>query len=469
MRRLGVLLSILFACLTVATSWAGSPIVYVPRPSGTDDTANIQAALDKCVAYGKDCTVQLAAGTYFTRQLVAYNFRGTFMGRGKDKTTIEALPYLPANIDWLQPCQPNTTTCLWPTLMIFVDGDINISDLSVHMTATDGTATSPPGQIETAIRLMGQYSTTNVHIDRIEMEGRPDSTSGSGFNVGNGIMYTGELSGSSANPIELPCGAAGGFYFVSGSYTVRNSLFKSMWDGVSQDGCVRSTQVMIGGSPSTGNTFENLIVGIDLESAEDSHFEISYNVSSGISESMWVVPWLSSVFVPRKPSTYMIHDNTFFTTQPYATGVLLYNDTPGNPWIDAVIWNNNIQLQEGPSDGIDAVYTKGTMILNNTVTGSGWDAIGLYGSTSSALVHNNVSDFAPDPTTGSAARIYLDPGTSHDLVVCAESTDTVLNQGTNNVVIGCQQAATTSEAETRSEALGNSAPHPRAKYSPYRP
>ena len=474
MRRLGVLLSILFACFTVATSWAGSHIVYVPRPSGTDDTANIQAALDKCVAYGKDCTVQLAAGTYLTRQLVAYQFHGTFTGMGKNTTTIEALPYLSVTLEWLQPCQPNSTTCLWPTLIIFVDGDINISDLSVHMSATDGTATAPqPGsgatQIDTGIRLMGQYSTTNVHIDRIEEQGRPDTTSGFGFNVNNGIMYTGELSGSSANPIELPCGAAGGFYFVSGSYTVRNSLFKSMGDGVSQDGCVRSTQVMIGGSPSTGNTFENLNVGIDLESAEDSHFEISYNVSSGIGESMWVVPWLSSVFVPRKPSTYMIHDNTFFTTQPYATGVLLYNDIPGNPWIDAVIWNNNIQLQEGPSGGIDAFYTTGTMILNNTVTGSGWNAIGLYGSTSSALTYNNLSDFAPDPTFGSAAQIYLDPGTSHDLVVCAGSTDTVLNQGTNNVVIGCQQAATTSEAETRSEALGNSARHPRAKYSPYRP
>jgi parallel beta-helix repeat protein len=355
--------------------------------------------------------------------------------------------------------------------MIFVDGDINISDLSVHMTATDGTATDPPGQIETGIRLMGQYSTTNVHIDRIEMEGRPDSTTGA-FNVGNGIMYTGELSSSSANPIELPCGAPGGFYFVSGSYSVRNSTFKSMWDGVSQDGCVRSTQVTIGGSPSTGNTFENHYVGIDLESAENSNFEVSYNVSSGIMDSMWVVPWISSVFVPSKPSRYLIHDNTFFTTEPYGTGIQLYNDTPDHPWIDAVIWNNSIQLQNTLSDGIDAVSTKGTTILNNTITGSGYDAIGLHGSTSSTIIRNNVSDFTPDTTEGSTAKIYLDPGTRHDLVVCAESTNTVFNQGTNNVVVGCQQPATTPEAETRSEAPGSSVHQlrvPRHKSSPFKP
>jgi parallel beta-helix repeat protein len=431
--------------LLPATVWAGGHTVMVQPPNGADDTANIQAALNACVAFGKNCTVQLAAGTYLTRQLVAYKFQGTFKGMGKDITVIQALPYLPVTLDFLQPCQPNTTTCLWPTLMIFVDSGISISDLSVHMIATDGTATAPwPGSgggatyIETGIRLMGQYSTTNVHIDRIEEEGRPDSTSGFGFNVNNGIMYTGELSGSSANPLDSPCGAAGGFYFVSGSYTVRNSSFKSMGDGVSQDGCVRSTRVTIGGSPSTGNSYENHFVGIDLESAEDSNFEISYNVSSGTAYSMWVVPWIPSVFVPSKSSRYLIHDNTFFTTDPYATGVLLYNDDPNHSWIDAVIWNNSIQLQNTLSDGIDAVNTKGTTILNNSVTGSGYDAIGLWGSTSSTVIHNNVSDFTPDAIFGNA-QIFLDPGTSHDLVVCAEPSNTVLNQGTNNVVIGCQQ------------------------------
>jgi hypothetical protein len=284
MKRFSILLLILCTCLTAATAWAGSRIVYVPPPTGTDDTANIQAALDACVEYGKNCTVQLTAGTYLTRQLVEYNFQGTFKGMGKDITVIQALPYLPVTVDFLQPCQPNTTTCFWPTLMIFVDGNISISDLSVHMIATDGTATAPwprfgSTYIETGIRFMGQYSTTNVQIDRFEMEGRPDTTSGFGFNVNNGILYTGELSGSSANPLDSRCGAAGGFYFVTGSYTVRNSSFKSMGDGVSQDGCVRSVKVSIGGTPSSGNTFENHIVGIDLESAENSNFEVSYNVS----------------------------------------------------------------------------------------------------------------------------------------------------------------------------------------------
>jgi hypothetical protein len=454
MKRISILLLILFTCLTAATAWAGSHIVYVPPPNLTDDTTNIQAALDTCVAYGKHCTVQLAAGTYLTRQLVAYNFQGTFKGMGKSITVIEALPYLPVTFDNSHWCLPNTTTCLWPTLMIFVNGDISISDLSIHITATNGTATVPQPDggntyIETGIRIMGRY-TTNVHIDRVEEEGRPDNTSPFGYNVTNGIGYMGELI-SSPDPFDSRCGAAGGLYFMSGTYTVRNSSFKSMTVGVGQDGCVRSSQITIGGSPFTGNTFEDHWAGIDLESAENSSFEVSYNTSSAIGNSMWVIPWIESIFLPSKPSRYLIHDNTFITTGTFSfigdvAGILLYSDTPDNPWIDAVVWNNSIQLQESPSDGIDAVNTKGTVILNNTVTGSGWDAVGLYGSTSSTLMLNNVSGFTPDSSTGSTAQIYLDSGTNRDLVVCAEHSDTVLNQGTNNIVFGCQQSTASAGA-----------------------
>jgi len=89
--RLALFSSLLgLALLLPATAWAGTHTVNVPPPTGVDDTANIQAALDTCVAYGPGCTLQLQAGTYFTKQLVAYNFQGTFKGMGRDVTKIEA-------------------------------------------------------------------------------------------------------------------------------------------------------------------------------------------------------------------------------------------------------------------------------------------------------------------------------------------------------------------------------------------
>jgi hypothetical protein len=82
--------------------------------------------------------------------------------------------------------------------------------------------------------------------------------------------------------------------------TVRNSSFKTMFDGVSQDGFLQSSLITIGGSPSAGNRFENLYVGMDMEGSESSNFDISYNESSGIYASMWVIPW-QPVFVPSSP------------------------------------------------------------------------------------------------------------------------------------------------------------------------
>src|SRR5690349_9893506 len=73
------------------TAFAGGPTIWVAPPNGVNDTANIQAALNACVAQGPGCSVQLQAGHYFTRQLVTYNFRGTFKGMGIGSTTIEAL------------------------------------------------------------------------------------------------------------------------------------------------------------------------------------------------------------------------------------------------------------------------------------------------------------------------------------------------------------------------------------------
>src|SRR5215471_9302028 len=118
------------------TAFSSSSTIEVAQPNGKDDTANIQKALNACVVQGDGCTVQLQEGKYFAKQLVTYNFRGTFKGMGRDRTTIEALPNLTVNIP--DPivhgeCLPNTTTCLWPSLIIFVDGNIAVSDLSIHV------------------------------------------------------------------------------------------------------------------------------------------------------------------------------------------------------------------------------------------------------------------------------------------------------------------------------------------------
>jgi hypothetical protein len=445
------------ALLLPGTVWAGGHTVNVPPPNGVDDTANIQAALNACVASGKSCTLQLQAGTYHTKQLVTYNFQGTFKGMGQANTTIEALPNLLVNFkqdNYESLCQPNTTTCFWPSVVIFVNGNISVSDLSIYISAPPGTATTtwifggvPYIGLLDALSFIGQQ--VNATVDRIHMEGLPDPTNTVfGFNVVNALHFSGEFPRSLTD---------WDWYFLSGSLTVRNSSFSTAFVGISQDGFVKSSRITIGGSPSTGNHLENGYGGIDIEASEHSVFEISYNESSGVGAGLWVVPW-QPVFVPTSPSWYSIHDNTFIGTAQYADGMYLYDDAT-NPWIQAGVWNNTIELQNTLMEGIGAYNTKGTAIWNNNVTGTdGNDGIGLWSSTLSTVIGNNVSGFTVDPT--GYAQIYLDPSTTRDLVVCAEPSDTVLNQGTDNMVIGCQPSAATSEtaAKTTTPAASTSKP-----------
>ena len=206
---------VLFLILPTTASGGGSTIRVAP-PNGTDDTANIQAALNACVAKGPGCTVQLGAGTYLTKQVVVYNFRGTFKGMGIDSTTIEALPNLPVNMPDLTvaSCQPNLTTCIWPSLFEFVDGSISVSDLSIKITAVPATQSwvsedTTYTMLYEVLGFMGQHP-TNVSIDRIRMEGQPsDLSTDWGYNVVNGVHYSGELPRSSA-PHD--------YYFLSGRF-----------------------------------------------------------------------------------------------------------------------------------------------------------------------------------------------------------------------------------------------------------
>ncbi len=422
--------------LLPATVWASGHTVKVPPPNGVDDTAKIQGALNACVKYGPGCTVQLAAGIYLTKQVVVYNFQGTFKGMGIDRTTVEALPNLPVTNLLVTSCQPNLTNCIWPSLFEFVDGNISVSDLSIKITAvpatqpwTDEVDTFTHTMLYDVLGFMGQHP-TDVSIARIRMEGQPSALSTDwGYNVVNGVDYSGQLPRSSARF---------DYYFLSGSLTVQSSFFSNLFVAVGQSAFSTSSQITIGGSRSAGNHIENTCGGLDIEASEKSVLEISYNESSGTCAGMWVVPtWVP--FVPTSPSQYFIHDNKFIGTAEDSDGMYLYDEVP--PYIQAAVWNNTMEVQSNLSEGFGIYNTKGTAAWNNTVTGSdGTDGIGLWSTTLDAVANNNVSGFTVDSTSG-LAQIYLDPSTTNDLVVCAERSDSVLNQGTNNAIIGCQQSA----------------------------
>jgi hypothetical protein len=274
----------------------------------------------------------------------------------------------------------------------------------------------------------------NVHVDRILVEGMPDDspTSYSGFNVFNGITFAGDLLKDTPDVQYLP---------LSGNFTVRNCTIRSVGAGLCNYFFFENARVTYGGSPATGNVFENVGNAMDLETAENSRFEVSYNRASVLYTGMSISQYYGDLFIPAKPSQFLVHDNHFTVSgsnpDPFFLsnrGIYLMND-PEHPWIQASVFNNTIQTQGMIKEGIGADNTKGTFLWNNTLTGSGANAIGLWGSTFGYVLGNHLRDFHADPGAG-LAQVYLDTASSHNLVVCSDPLDTVLDQGTQNRVLG---------------------------------
>jgi Right handed beta helix region len=397
------------------------------------------------VAHGKGCTVQLTTGNYLTKQLVAYNFRGAFKGKGKDLTIIEGLPNLPVNLsdkDNTTWWPPNTTDHTWPDLIMFVDGDIKVSDMTIKITAIPAVQTWWFAGLDwhamlSALRFMGQYR-TNATVERVAVEGTPDDTTRFyGVNLLNGVMYIGDLPKSNVFHDAFD---------LSGSFTVSSSSFKTVADATPAGGgagVVKDSRITIGGAPGGGNVYsEDVAYGIDLASLGNSVVEVSYNVAAGYYFSSGVYQGGGA---PNKPSLYIIHHNTFKPSGPNADGIFLMDD-PSNKLIYALIYNNTIEAQDIGYGGISAYSTKDTTILNNKISGKGLDAIGIWDGTNASVLGNDVTNFTASPDL---AQIVLDGTTTHSTVVCKLPNDTVQSQGTDNKLIGCQQVGASAKASTK--------------------
>ncbi|HSD67469.1 MAG TPA: hypothetical protein VLF95_12245 [Vicinamibacteria bacterium] len=106
-------------------------------PGGGDDTASLQAALDRCSGARQPCTVTLCAGTFDTGILRVRDFRGTLRGAGPERTTLRARPDLPVseNLRDFFRDDPFEPTRAWPYLVQFVEGRALVADLGVLVPA----------------------------------------------------------------------------------------------------------------------------------------------------------------------------------------------------------------------------------------------------------------------------------------------------------------------------------------------
>jgi hypothetical protein len=210
---------------------------------------------------------------------------------------------------------------------------------------------------------------------------------------------------------------------------------------------VRNAQITIGGSPSDGNVVEDGQVAGEFMDLDHSVFEYSYN-NAHVAVNPWggLFIWQGAVFLPQRPTQFLIQHNTFKTSGNYANGVWLVDFGPPNgqgKTGNFVIADNTFVIE--PSEGVPAYagiqtdFTEGTIISNNRIVGSGLYGIVLEGDTHAMVLLNDVEHVTADVAPiGLTVNEWFYPNlfpTSNCIVIGSPKTN-VLDQGVNNILVG---------------------------------
>lgn len=247
------------ACDSAYVIQAGTTLEV--KPTGMDDTANLQCAFNEAAALSAGAKVQLSSGTFHTAQIVVNGFFGQFSGEGMDNSVVTNLPNLyvtPENMYFNPPSADNP----WPSLFAFIGGDYVISDLAIHISGDNGTSgwtifgIDPPiTELAHGIAILGPQA--NARFERVLIEGEPVENSLLGYNLINGIFYEGFI-GEYPDPI-------------SGTFEVYNSKFHHLGSGTPIANLSDANVVI------SHNTFDDVVFGMDGGDFVYSSLEFSHN------------------------------------------------------------------------------------------------------------------------------------------------------------------------------------------------
>jgi hypothetical protein len=162
-------------------------------PTGLDDTANIQCAIDAAVTGGPGMTIRLAPGTFRTKQIYIHDFVGTLRGSGVHQTTIVNLPNLYVEPDHGVPAPDNPQ----PYLFSFFGGDYTVAHLTFRAVGEQPTTLwSWPGCENNHVfhGLIGVFG-DEVHANffQIAIRGRATESAHYGYNIMQGIFALGVM------------------------------------------------------------------------------------------------------------------------------------------------------------------------------------------------------------------------------------------------------------------------------------
>jgi hypothetical protein len=354
--------------------------IIAVKPTGIDDTANLQCAIDLALSGGRGSVVQLTRGKFYTAQLVAADFKGTIRGEGMNKTILQNLPSLVVKNDgegqdplplWVVgPPTPPSGDNPWPVLLSFVNGDIAVRDLAIQIVGAEPTTGwNVPGffpikAMSSAILVVGSRADLRVSRIALSSELAPNDLN-YGFNVYNGILSQGGGFGGSPSPT------------LAGLYEVRDSRFTTVGFPVGV-ATLKNADVIV-----EGNTYGGAVWAMSASGLTNTNVRFVNNNAS-----------IKEVKTPLQPPTK-------------GYGIYVTNFDPDTFTNSRLFIAHNTLKGEGTAIGVDATFN---------------------GKTGCHLLLNDTRGMKNLPT------IVLAKGTKDCLVVTRE-TNTVKDEGDNNRII----------------------------------
>jgi hypothetical protein len=476
------MLSMLYTTGFVPTAEAAS-IIYVDAPTGNywEDHPNIQDALNAIAPGG---TVVLAEGRYaIHKALVTHGFHGSVRGAGMDVTYIEAVggdsgyfetTHMIEYNDWSGDGSEDHFTA-----MLYFgspDTSLAVSDLTLEVNepnVAEMSYTYFPATPEDPEFKDYWWNHGNNIIGAIDISVFEDCDT-SFKNIHIEGLYT-LIPVSEENPfgdlISSPRFGLVHWWSSGGSHIVQDCVFESC--GIFQCGpfgLVDAEYIFEGNTVSHGWRGFQTAYGVDMDVhvrnnyfhdlevnsvanyfLESSIMQVSHNAMVYVDGGFWV---FNQWWVPEG-SRYLIEHN-YIELKPYCWtgGVEVWDFSDADS--EFVVINNRIHSVDAtaPYGPISLHSTSDSVIAFNKITGRGvaamyigaaWDPVDDV-----AIIGNNVQKFkvtdgfwdwpmyhpwAGDPIEG-VGRIWLGDLSSNCFVVGGCNKKNVVNEGTDNIVVG---------------------------------
>jgi hypothetical protein len=402
-------------------------------PSGGDDTAALQSALESCSGARVSCTVSLCAGVFDTGILRVRDFRGTLRGAGARATVLKARPGLEVNVNPEGFFRDEPFGSLpWPYLLQFVEGRATLRDLGILVPSpTSGSrpttgwtifGSEPIYELRGALLLTGR-DPVDFDVSGVRVVAEPDPASELGTTAFHGIEFGGLLD-DAAGEEPFPV------FPARGSFEMTDSVILGVLNGAPV-GEITQANVRV-----AHNRFRST-VAVDLIDVDRSRVAIVSN--------RWRVSY-SGVQVrqnldgsPSRASGILVDDNQGSLT-PFAPGLghgIFFQD-PFDPSRDpggSVLWatRNRLKLGNATDAAASGITVKGAArpkLAANRLSGQAGTGLDVDATNGCLVLGNSLEGLETTP----GPDVHLGSETS-DCVAIVGKRDRVQDDGVDNRVI----------------------------------